>query len=203
MSSGFDFKAKEVALLAVNGFQAMQKVGELESLLVELLKSRPRVIVEIGAGRGGTSWAWSKLASVNLMVTIDLPDGPWGGENKPETFRYIADNTYATHHYLAGNSRSEEVRARLLEILKGREIDFLFIDGDHSYEGVKSDYEMYSPLVGSGGLVGFHDICVHPPELHCHVHEFWQELIKDNPAEKGEFLEEPSNWAGIGWLRVA
>jgi cephalosporin hydroxylase len=37
-------------------------------------------------------------------------------------------------------------------------IDFLFIDGDHSYEGVSSDFQMYSPLVRSGGLVGFHDL---------------------------------------------
>jgi len=203
VSSGFDFKAKEIALLAVQGFQAMQKVGELEGLLVELIKLRPRVIVEIGAGRGGTSWAWSKLASVNLMVTIDLPDGPWGGENKPETFRYIGDNTYAVHHYLAGNSRSDEIRLQLLEILKGRDIDFLFIDGDHSYEGVKADYEIYSPLVGKGGLIAFHDICEHDPSQQCNVKEFWDELIRDNPAEKGEFIFEPATWGGIGWIKVA
>jgi hypothetical protein len=33
----------------------------------------------------------------------------------------------------------------------------LFIDGDHRYEGVRRDFEMYSPLVGAGGLIAFHD----------------------------------------------
>ncbi len=36
-------------------------------------------------------------------------------------------------------------------------IDFLFIDGDHSYEGVKKDWELYSSLLKSGSLVAFHD----------------------------------------------
>ena len=38
------------------------------------------------------------------------------------------------------------------------ECDFLFIDGDHTKEGVKEDFESYSPLVRDGGWIGFHDI---------------------------------------------
>jgi len=34
---------------------------------------------------------------------------------------------------------------------------FLFIDGDHSYEGVRNDLEKFAPLVANGGLVVFHD----------------------------------------------
>jgi predicted O-methyltransferase YrrM len=37
-------------------------------------------------------------------------------------------------------------------------IDFLFIDGDHSYEGVRSDVEAWFPKLGKGALVLFHDI---------------------------------------------
>lgn len=40
----------------------------------------------------------------------------------------------------------------------GREpIDFLFIDGDHAYEAVRSDWEAWRPLVASGGIVALHD----------------------------------------------
>jgi predicted O-methyltransferase YrrM len=42
--------------------------------------------------------------------------------------------------------------------LKDNKVDFLFIDADHSYEGVKKDFEMYSPLVRKGGIIAFHDI---------------------------------------------
>ena len=35
--------------------------------------------------------------------------------------------------------------------------NFLFIDGDHSYEGCKADFEAWSPLVKPGGMIAFHD----------------------------------------------
>ena len=56
------------------------------------------------------------------------------------------------------------------------DIDFLFIDGDHSYEGVKKDFEMYSPLVGSGGIIALHDIVPGPPEYVGGVSKFWKEV---------------------------
>jgi predicted O-methyltransferase YrrM len=36
-------------------------------------------------------------------------------------------------------------------------IDFVFIDGDHSYEGLRADWEGWSPLVAPGGVVALHD----------------------------------------------
>ncbi|MFD2879166.1 class I SAM-dependent methyltransferase [Paenibacillus rhizoplanae] len=41
-------------------------------------------------------------------------------------------------------------------------MDLLFIDGDHSYGGVSSDYHMYRQLVSQGGIIAFHDIHLHP-----------------------------------------
>ena len=42
--------------------------------------------------------------------------------------------------------------------LKGKYIDFLFIDGDHSLFGVMNDYVRFIPLVKKGGVIAFHDI---------------------------------------------
>jgi len=36
-------------------------------------------------------------------------------------------------------------------------IDFLHIDADHSYEGVKKDFELYSKIVKKGGIISIHD----------------------------------------------
>jgi hypothetical protein len=36
-------------------------------------------------------------------------------------------------------------------------IDFLFIDGDHSYEGVKKDFELYSKIISDNGTIVLHD----------------------------------------------
>ncbi|MEO0196406.1 MAG: class I SAM-dependent methyltransferase [candidate division WOR-3 bacterium] len=43
-------------------------------------------------------------------------------------------------------------------MLGNSKLDFLFIEGNHSYEGVKMDFEMYFPLVRKGGIIAFHDI---------------------------------------------
>lgn len=75
-------------------------------------------------------------------------------------------------------------------------LDYLFIDGDHSYEGVKKDFELYSPLVRAGGVIVFHDIVPHKGS-DCKVDEFWQE-IKQKFKFK-EFIEKPNqNMYGIG-----
>ncbi len=87
----------------------------------------------------------------------------------------------------------EEVR----KVLLPGWLDFLFIDGDHTLEGVRSDYEMYSPLVKPGGTIIFHDICIHRVEFDCHVDEFWNKLKQGR--EYWEFIENPKQGVyGIG-----
>jgi predicted O-methyltransferase YrrM len=39
-------------------------------------------------------------------------------------------------------------------------IDFIFIDGDHSYEGLKKDWELYSAKVALNGIIALHDTTV-------------------------------------------
>lgn len=50
--------------------------------------------------------------------------------------------------------------------------DILFIDGLHTYEGVKRDYELYEPLVKPGGLILIHDVLNRRVE----VKDFWPEI---------------------------
>ena len=59
-------------------------------------------------------------------------------------------------------------------------LDILFVDGDHSYEGVKRDFEMYGPLVRNGGIIGFHDIVLGPSKDVGGVPRFWKEIKQDS-----------------------
>jgi cephalosporin hydroxylase len=56
------------------------------------------------------------------------------------------------------DSAAPECLARLRSMLGGNSLDLLFIDGDHSFEGVAADFNNYSPLVKNNGLILFHDI---------------------------------------------
>jgi len=78
---------------------------------------------------------------------------------------------------LKEDSHKEETVRKLKDILGGGMIDLLFIDGDHRYEGVRKDFEMYSPLVRKGGIVAFHDICPGPPDAVGGVPSFWKETM--------------------------
>lgn len=57
---------------------------------------------------------------------------------------------------ILGDSASPEVLAELLRRISPRPIDVLFIDADHAYESVKSDYTLYAPLTRH--IVAFHDL---------------------------------------------
>jgi predicted O-methyltransferase YrrM len=59
------------------------------------------------------------------------------------------------------------------------QFDLLHIDGDHSYESCKSDYELYSAIVRPGGLIVFHDIH-HARDTG--VFKFWTELRHRHPT---------------------
>lgn len=85
---------------------------------------------------------------------------------------------------IVGDSRNPATVAQLQAKLAGRLVDLLFIDGDHSYQGVRADYELYGPLVRH--LVAFHDIFGQNPAdvTGLGVYRFWNELVtreRDRP----------------------
>ena len=84
-------------------------------------------------------------------------------------------------------------------LLKDEKVDFLFIDGDHTYQGVKQDFQMYSPLVKKGGIVAVHDIVTHDPASGCEVDRFWNE-IKPTYQHIEIIEKQDQKWAGIGVL---
>ena len=88
------------------------------------------------------------------------------------------------------------------EILDGDDLDFLFLDGDHTYEGVKQDFQMYSPLVKPKGLIAFHDIAPHPPETGCDVFRFWQEIRETQHVIDEYVADWKQGWGGVGLIQT-
>lgn len=84
---------------------------------------------------------------------------------------------------IAGDSRLPKTVEELKSRLSGRAIDLLFIDGLHTYEAVKSDYETYGPLTRH--LIALHD--VHTPKLHpgdsVDVARLWGEILATNKTD--------------------
>ncbi len=77
------------------------------------------------------------------------------------------------------NMRTDEV----VEVIDPREkFSFIFIDADHSYEGVKHDWLTFSPLVADRGLISFHDS----------NQEYTNKVIEECISEK--------DWTNILWI---
>jgi predicted O-methyltransferase YrrM len=168
--------------------------------IVEGLKAR--TYVEIGTSFGGTLFLMTRvLEEDGTLVGVDLPGrlGGYGNWRNP-IYRSFARGRQ-TIRLVKSDSHVPETLQQVKEALRGQEVDVLFIDGDHSYEGVKKDFEMYSPLVRKGGIVAFHDVAWHAPETHSEAHKFWEEIKKQYKHE--ELIENrKQGWAGIGVLHL-
>ena len=66
-------------------------------------------------------------------------------------------------------------------------IDFIFIDGDHSYGGIKRDWEDWSKKLKPGGIIALHDTSVpdHDPAIsNLGSYKFFNEVINKDPCFK-------------------
>jgi predicted O-methyltransferase YrrM len=156
--------------------QIKQEIGMLLSVLT---KQTIHTMLEIGTAQGGTLFLFSRIIDSDAtMISLDLPGGKFGGgyeEFKIPFFTNFAQKAQRIF-LVRANSHSPSTLSTIKSILKGQKLDFLFIDGDHTYEGVKEDFHMYGPLVRKCGLIAFHDICKGPPEVEGEVNKFWKEL---------------------------
>jgi predicted O-methyltransferase YrrM len=184
--------------------EAFQKISELEPLIALVRERRPRTVVEIGTHKGGTLYAWCQAAHPDaLIISIDKPGGLFGGGYTEDQARAFQEFSGSGQELvtLRRDSHRWTTRRKLRSLLGDRKIDFLMIDGDHTYKGVKRDWEIYEPLVAPGGLIAFHDILEHPEQPLCKVDELWNEIAPGH--ETVEFTDPADDrghgqWGGIG-----
>lgn len=165
-------------------------------------------LLEIGCSNGATSYAYSKL--FDHVITVDLGEYPtW------EELKQVTDNV----EYWLNDTHSKEFEDRLSAL--NIKFDVIFIDGDHTAEGSRKDYEVAVKFLAPGGLIAFHDILeTDNHKLYdCWVHLTWQEL-ENNPQVYGKStsiihlensenqiydninnaMNDFNNWGGIGVL---
>lgn len=178
----------------------IQVVEELARLLGDVKALNPQTVLEIGTHRGGTLYLWTRLAQPDAtIVSIDLPGGKFGGGYS--AFRIPIYRRFARArqqlHLLRADSHAAVTLQETRRLFAGRPVDFLFIDGDHTFDGVKKDWEMYSPLVRPGGLIVFHDIAGDYDDTQ--VKSFWNSLKTNHPNR--EYVANPSGKYGIGVIQ--
>lgn len=188
--------------VAMRGFwhaiSPIQSRPEITALLRVLKQTSPKRVLEIGTASGGTLFLFTRVAAADaLLVSLDLPGGPGGGGYPAwkiplyQAFPLPGQRL----ELIRDDSHDPAVLSRVADLVGDQRLDFLFIDGDHSYDGVKRDYEMYGPLVKPGGLIAFHDIEYCPD-----VQKFWDEVKVGKRFQ--EFIDGDDQRFGIGLIHA-
>lgn len=111
--------------------------------------------LEIGSFKGKSScFVAAGLPLDAKLVCVDT----WYNDAMPYDSQndVLPEFLYNTAPY---QERIEPNRGRSLDVASvwSRPLDFLFIDGDHSYEGCSTDLKAWLPFVKKGGWIAFHD----------------------------------------------
>jgi predicted O-methyltransferase YrrM len=176
---------------------------ELLELAREIERRRPQVVLEIGTAGGGTLFLAACLAAPEaLLISIDLPAGPFGGGYptwKIPLYRAFAGPAQRIE-LIRGDSHDAAIAAQLDALLDGRRIDYLFLDGDHRAAGLRQDVETCSTRLAADALVAIHDIVEDRAPVPTHfVAEVWSELRHCHPHR--EIVRDPAqDKFGIGLL---
>ncbi len=193
---------------AFNYFGLSIRPGQFKNEITQLLNNvrelEPNHLMEIGTAKGGTLFLFCQVSSPKAQaISVDLPGGKFGGgysSRKSNLYRAFAKSNQEIV-LIRKNAHHEHTLNEVKKVLSGLKLDFLFIDGDHTYEGVKKDFEMYSPLVRKGGIVAFHDIAKHPEKSKCEVNKFWEEIKYNH--KNSEFINNVNQGTyGIGLIYI-
>jgi len=177
---------------------------EIEGLLSEIAPKKPRTVLEIGTARGGTLFLFSKVASEDArLISVDLPGGEFGGGYPAWKSRFYTAFARGAQeiHLLRADSHEKKTEEAVAKLVGDTGVDLLFIDGDHTYEGVKRDFDLYSPLVSKGGVIALHDILPHATDPGVGVYRLWNE-VKGRYDSHEIVGDRAQGWAGIGVLSL-
>lgn len=142
---------------------------------------KPKVIVELGTHKGNSLFSMAQAIKDGKLNTklhgIDSWEGDsqagYYGEDVYNQFqniskKYYKDVNIVPHKMLFNNAVKE---------FKDNSIDILHIDGLHTYEAVKHDFETWFPKVKKDtGIIMFHDVCETKDDFG--VYKLWEELQK-------------------------
>lgn len=177
----------------------MQNSAEMEALLDLYRERKPKRVLEIGTSFGGTLYHWLQNAEPGTLV-VSVDSHVDGINNQGLYQEWVPPGVKLC--VIGGDSRAPET----VEMVRGLgPYGWCFIDGDHSYEGVRDDWLHYGPMMEGRGVLCLHDILAE----HVGVPRLWRaisgryprtrEIVGPHEPGSPEWgLEPDTPWGGIG-----
>lgn len=174
---------------SIDGWLTVDEAIALFDLAKGLPEPEPRA-VEIGSWQGKSTVCIAqglRQKQGAQLTCIDPFDASGDNESKDMYDGRESDLDGPLRRAFEENLKGAEVRD-LVDVRVGfshdhvaevhESIDLLFLDGDHSYEAIRRDFEDWSPKIKNGGYLAMHDV-VHP--VHEGPRRVVDELIKNDP----------------------
>jgi predicted O-methyltransferase YrrM len=138
----------------------------LLDLIKELGDNSDKTMIEIGSFVGESTVLFAR--SFKKVIAVD-PFLAGYDPADPTSYSFEFKNVYETYLDRTGDHQNIETIVSTsdaaVDFLKGPKYDFIYLDGLHTYDGVKTDIINYLPLVKDGGVIGGHDYTNKIPHL--------------------------------------
>jgi predicted O-methyltransferase YrrM len=142
-----------------------------------------KVLAEIGVWHGVTTARIRRAMApdANLYAVDPFPVGRLGFcVQERIAHREVGRIRNGVVHWVKRTGR--EAAVELADRLAGR-LEFIFIDGDHTYDGVAGDWNGWAGLIAPGGVIGLHDSRATPERP---IHDsgsvrFTEEVVRRDP----------------------
>jgi hypothetical protein len=136
---------------------------------------------------GNKDYNWGDIGATYL---VDPCNGVGGDSDVNDEKSF-----YRTHFYPRFIKETSEKAFYDFFVAQDIKIDVLFIDGDHTYEGVKKDFDLYSTILNDDGIIFIHDTderfekeLIVSEDAKKDYHKF------DGPSKLIKYIEKDDNW---------
>jgi hypothetical protein len=157
-------------------------VGHLPFAYWLIASVKPSLVVELGTHSGNSYFSFCQSVKENNLSTKCFAIDTWEGDEHAGNYDndvYIKVNDHNQKNYANFSTLIRKKFDLALNEFANNSIDILHIDGLHTYEAVRHDYETWLGKVADGGFILFHDISVR--DRNFGVYKLWEELIIKYP----------------------
>jgi hypothetical protein len=138
---------------------------------------RPAVLVELGTQRGASYFCFCQSVLDHALSTRCFAVDTWRGDEHTQSYDegiYEDVRSYNEAHYAGFSSLYRMYFDEALAHFTDESIELLHIDGYHTYEAVRHDFESWYPKLKPGGIALFHDVAARLHDFG--AWRFWNEI---------------------------
>lgn len=144
---------------------------------------RPDMVVELGTHSANSYFAFCQAMAATTPLGRAFAVDTWAGDEHAGHYGedvFAGVSAFNNAHFLAFSTLLRTTFDDARPYFADGSIDLLHIDGMHTYEAVRHDFDLWSPALSARGVVLFHDTNVR--ERNFGVWRLWQELSGQHPS---------------------